>query len=143
MEQEQVIKKENVWTNIVDDDSSDEEQPKQEERESELCGTIKSDGKPCGAMRYKHHALCYNHLLKAGVRPKGRPKTVVPKVQLVAPEPIVMEREQPTDRNGGSRSAHQAQDVSCDPLIEKLTLKIKEKIDGLDSEMKLLLKMLL
>ena len=133
MEQEQVIKKENVWTNIVDDDSSDEEQPKQEERESELCGTIKSDGKPCGAMRYKHHALCYNHLLKAGVRPKGRPKTVVPKVQLVAPEPIVMEREQPT----------KAQDVSCDPLIEKLTLKIKEKIDGLDSEMKLLLKMLL
>jgi len=132
MEQEQVIKKENVWTNIVDDDSSDEEQPKQEERESELCGTIKSDGKPCGAMRYKHHALCYNHLLKAGVRPKGRPKTVVPKVQLVAPEPIVMEREQP-----------KAQDVSCDPLIEKLTLKIKEKIDGLDSEMKLLLKMLL
>jgi hypothetical protein len=129
MEQEQVIKKENVWTNIVDDDSSDEEQPKQEERESELCGTIKSDGKPCGAMRYKHHALCYNHLLKAGVRPKGRPKTVVPKVQLVAPEPIVMEREQPIKVQ--------------DPLIEKLTLKIKEKIDGLDSEMKLLLKMLL
>jgi len=145
------IKKENVWSSIVEPDTEDDrDEPSGEEQESQVCEATKTDGKPCQGIKYKDTQYCYNHLMALQTRPRGRPKTKkeeVKEVVVVAPVmceartavpvcPIVMEQVKAPSRVPSPKSA------SCS-LVEKLSQRLKEKVEVLDDEMIVLLKMLL
>jgi hypothetical protein len=145
--QDQQVKKENVWSGIVEPDSDDKDEYSEEE-ESQVCEATKTDGKPCQGIKYKDTQYCYNHLMALQTRPRGRPKKVVDKVvdkvvekvvdkvvEKVAPvAPIIMDHA-PSPRIP-------ATSATCS-LVEKLSQRLKEKVEGLDDEMKTLLKLLL
>jgi len=135
-------KKENIWQNIPEV-SEDDVKDGGKEEVSDICIATKTDGKPCQGIKYKDTQYCYNHLMALQTRPRGRPKTkkeevkeVVQVVAQVAPVPVIMEQVKAPSRVPSPKSA------SCS-LVEKLSQRLKEKVEGLDDEMKVLLKMLL
>jgi hypothetical protein len=156
IEHDELVKKSNVWSSIVEASSDDENG---DEPDNQICRAVKTDGNPCGGIRYKDNLYCYNHLVKSKAKPKGRPVALDSLAKKVKVKPA-------TGRSPGSGFAHQEPEVVapvasiaepvvkvpsrvCSPrtasndLMEKLSSRLKVKIDGLDDEMKLLLRMLL
>lgn len=138
----EIIKKETVWSNVPES----EEDTKDNSLQSDICVATKTDGKPCQGIKYKDNDLCYSHLMKSHCRPRGRP--CKPKVvdvsnsivalapasdgnKIVAPEPIRPPSRVPSPRSAG------------DDLLTKLSNRLRLKVESLDDEMKVLLKMLL
>jgi len=138
-----VIKKENTWTSIVEasdpevDDSTGEE-------EDQICIATKTDGKPCQGIKYKDNDYCYNHLIAQKTRPKGRPRKTATDIIITQPQPQSSQNIQPqSSQNIQPPSRVPSPKTASSSLLEKLTQRLKEKVDGLDDEMKVLLKMLL
>lgn len=142
----EIIKKETVWSNVPES----EEDTKDTSLQSDICIATKTDGKPCQGIKYKDNDLCYSHLMKSHCRPRGRPCKKVVDVsnsivalapqpvapssagnQVVAPEPIRPPSRVPSPRTAG------------DDLLTKLSNRLRVKVESLDDEMKVLLKMLL
>ena len=146
-------KKENIWTNVPEVSSSDDVKDGGKEEVSDICVATKTDGKPCAGIKYKDTEYCYNHLMQTKVRPRGRPPKVIADLAPVVlpPPPIVA----PVSSNAGDQvvASHITEPrapsrvvsprSSSNDLVEKLSIKLKQKVDGLDDEMKLLLRMLL
>lgn len=120
--------------------------------EDEICIATKTDGHPCLGLKYKDTDYCYSHLSKMKMLPKttpielpkrGRPKKIVSAVA----------KEVAPIQNDGRATLPSALAVAPsfvalpsalnDSLVLKLTDKLKMKIDLIDNETKLLLKLLL
>jgi hypothetical protein len=160
-----ISKKENIWTNVPEVSSSDDVKDGGKEEVSDICIATKTDGKPCGGIKYKDTEYCYNHLMQTKVRPRGRPPKVIADLAPVvltpcaAPVPanagdqIVAPRPDFVPEGPATRASHITEPrapsrvvsprSSSNDLVEKLSIKLKQKVDGLDDEMKLLLRMLL
>jgi hypothetical protein len=149
IEQDELVKKSNVWTSIVEASSDDENG---DEPDNQICRAVKTDGNPCGGIRYKDNLYCYNHLVKSKAKPKGRPvgsvslDSLAKKVKVKplpvpepVPAPVVASVSVPTQVPSRVCSPRTA----SNDLMEKLSSRLKDKIDGLNDEMKLLLRMLL
>ena len=165
-----IIKTDNVWSSIVEPDSDhqDEHSSDTDDRhDNQICEATKTDGNPCQGIKYKDKPYCYSHLKS---RPRGRPPTTtLPAAVTGQPaasgcathyvEPAVVSSETTTIGTGagaGGCASHygcathyvdqqvqqQVQNEPC-PLFQKLSQRLKEKLEGLDNEMKTLLKMLL
>jgi hypothetical protein len=144
MDIDKPIKNSNVWSSIVSDNQeSDTDSKHEDEPDNDYCRSKRVDGNPCNALRYKNELYCYSHLLTQKTRPRGRPKKLVAASPAVATPVSLAER-----RDLGALSATAVTDSErCssvnDDLIVKLTDRLKMKIDMIDTETKLLLKILL
>ena len=128
------VKHSNVWASIVDHQESDidSELKHEDEPDNDYCRSQRVDGNPCNALRYKNELYCYSHLMQQKTRPRGRPKKVAP-----VAAPAV------TDAQVAPVAPTSASDNMNDDLVLKLTQRLKMKIDQIDNETKLLLKLLL
>jgi len=141
------IKTSNVWSSIVNDDQeSDTDSKHDEEPDNDYCRSKRVDGNPCNALRYKDELYCYSHLIQQKTRPRGRPKKLVtPATTTIGVVGAPASQVTPV----ASTSASDNVNAQCehralnDDLIVKLTDKLKMKIDAIDNETKLLLKLLL
>jgi len=134
MDIDKPVKNSNVWSSIVNDQESDTDtELKHDEPDNDYCRATRVDGNPCKALRYKNELYCYSHLLSQKTRPRGRPKKLV---AVAAPATTTI----------GVVAAPQVAPVGSsvnDDLVVKLTDRLKMKIDMIDNETKLLLKLLL
>jgi len=128
------IKNSNIWSSIVNDDqeSDTDSELKHDEPDNDYCRATRVDGHPCNALRYKNELFCYSHLLSQKTRPRGRPKKVAPAVTDL----------QECSVRAPSTESPQSSSLN-DDLVLKLSDKLKMKIDAIDTETKMLLKLLL
>jgi len=127
------------------------------DQEDEICIATKTDGHPCLGLKYKDTDYCYSHLTKMKMLPsrvvpvedatrrlaqalpkRGRPKKIqidpsFHQVAVAVRSPAIVAPIAPTS----------VSDNMNDDLVLKLTHKLKMKIDQIDNETKLLLKLLL
>jgi len=144
------IKNSNVWASIVDHQESDTDSKHDDEPDNDYCRATRVDGNPCNALRYKNELYCYSHLMQQKTRPRGRPKKVSP---VAAPSTEHSQVAPVANGYSGAVASTSASDTPTvavanatnvnDDLIVKLTNKLKMKIDQIDNETKLLLKLLL
>ena len=149
-------KKENIWQNIPEVSEDDVKDGKEEV--SDICIATKTDGKPCQGIKYKDTQYCYNHLMKTKVRPRGRPPKVITDLAPVAPVPVVapvalasnagnvageLQTQVAPRTEPRAPSRVVSPRTSSNDLVEKLSIRLKQKVEGLDDEMKLILKLLL
>ena len=144
MEIDKPIKTSNIWSSIVNDQESDTDtdtELKHDEPDNDYCRSTRVDGNPCNAMRYKNELYCYSHLMQQKTRPRGRPKKLVAapattSIGVVAPVAA------PALSATAVTDSERCSSVN-DDLVHKLTDRLKMKIDAIDNETKLLLKLLL
>jgi len=162
---ENISKQEIEW----DEDNEKQEDPV-EDQDDEICIATKTDGHPCLGLKYKDTDYCYSHLTKMKMLPsrvvpvdslfqskslnedatrrlaqalpkRGRPKKIQidPSFHQVA----VAVRSGGPDIVAPVASTSVSDNLGTDSLIVKLTQRLKIKIDQIDNETKLLLKLLL
>lgn len=127
-----------------DEEHEDQQDEHQQDGDDEICIATKTNGNPCLGLKYKDTDYCYAHLSKMKLVPKtkqisdptllpkrGRPK----KVQIAPVAPITP----------AVPSAPVAPIALQHPttLESKLLKKLKDKLDKLDTDTKLLLQCLL
>jgi hypothetical protein len=146
------VKNSNVWSSIVNIDQesdTDSELKHDDEPDNDYCRSIRVDGHPCQALRYKNELYCYSHLMSQKTRPRGRPKksvaapaSLAERRDLGALSAIAVSDAQvaPVGLSVNAQCEHRALN---DDLIVKLTNRLKIKIDAIDTETKILLKLLL
>jgi hypothetical protein len=153
MDIDKPVKNSNVWSSIVNDQESDTDtELKHDEPDNDYCRATRVDGNPCKALRYKNELYCYSHLLSQKTRPRGRPKKLVAVAApatttigvVAAPQvaPVGSSFSGSLMSENSGRCAHRSESVN-DDLVLKLTDRLKMKIDLIDNETKLLLKLLL
>jgi hypothetical protein len=147
MDIDKPIKNSNIWSSIVDHQESDTDSKHDDEPDNDYCRATRVDGHACNALRYKNELFCYSHLMSQKTRPRGRPKKVAP---VAAPALSATAVSRASDHDYRSTDAQvapvaftSASDNVNDHLILKLTDRLKMKIDQIDNETKLLLKLLL
>jgi hypothetical protein len=139
---ENINKQEIEW----DEDNEKQEDPV-EDQEDEICIATKTDGHPCLGLKYKDTDYCYSHLTKMKMLPsrvvpvelpkRGRPKKIQidPSFHQVAP--AIVKQVAPVAPVASTSVSDN------DDLVLKLTQRLKMKIDAIDTETKMLLKLLL
>jgi hypothetical protein len=151
----EIEKKQNIWQNIPEV-SEDDVKDGGKEEVSDICIATKTDGKPCQGIKYKDTQYCYNHLMKTKVRPRGRPPKVITDLAPVVVPVVAPVASSHSPSNAGDQVAPVAPRTeprapsrvvsprtSSNDLVEKLSIRLKQKVEGLDDEMKVLLRMLL
>jgi hypothetical protein len=135
------IKTSNIWASIVDHQESDtDSELKHDEPDNDYCRATRVDGNPCNALRYKNELFCYSHLMQQKTRPRGRPKKVAPVAAPALSATAVTDAQVAPVANDYSGAVGSSVN---DDLVHKLTDRLKMKIDMIDNETKLLLKLLL
>jgi hypothetical protein len=138
------VKNSNVWSSIVNiDQESDTDSKHDDEPDNDYCRATRVDGNPCNALRYKNELYCYSHLMQQKTRPRGRPKKVAPVAAPAVTDAQVAPVASTSASDTPTVAVANATNVGTDSLILKLTNKLKMKIDQIDNETKLLLKLLL
>jgi hypothetical protein len=139
MDIDKPVKNSNVWSSIVniDQESDTDSELKHDEPDNDYCRSQRVDGNPCNALRYKNELYCYSHLMQQKTRPRGRPKKLATTTIGVVAAPALSATAF-TDLQASPQSSS-----LNDDLIVKLTDRLKMKIDAIDTETKMLLKLLL
>ena len=138
------VKNSNVWSSIVNiDQESDTDSKHDDEPDNDYCRATRVDGNPCNALRYKNELYCYSHLMQQKTRPRGRPKKLVAPVAAPSTDSLLQSSSLNEHAQVAPVAPTSASDNMNDDLVLKLTHKLKMKIDQIDTETKILLKLLL
>lgn len=160
---ENVSKQEIEWDEEHEENQQDDHQ---QDGDDEICIATKTDGNPCLGLRYKNTDYCYAHLSKMKLVPKTKPQPVDPtllpkrgrpkKVQIAPVAPITPAVPSAPVAPVASApvtsvplalhsvgQAHLWASPQPTTLESKLLKKLKDKLDKLDTDTKMLLQCLL